>query len=164
MTAKLHKGEVDYNDRPTDVLVKVFYFALTTLSTIGYGDFSPISTLERGVGAFVLLCGVAVFSFIIGQFIVILLNYQSLWIVGYHKDLSQWIALLSRFNNGNPLKKELITKIEDFFNYYWQHNRLSPIQSESGMRFMNELPYYVQSEIFVDYLFTDFLYNYRSYF
>ena len=29
---------------------------------------------------------------------------------------------------------------------------------------MDELPYYVQSEIFVDYLFTDFLYNYRSYF
>ena len=131
-TEKLGKDDPENTDNPSDVLVKVFYFALTTLSTIGYGDFSPVSTLERGIGAFVLLCGVAVFSFIMGQFIDILMNYKSLWIVGYHKDLSQWIALLSRFNNGNPLNKELITKIEDFFNYYWQNNRLSPIQSESG--------------------------------
>jgi hypothetical protein len=142
-TAMLNKDDPENTDEPTDVLVKVFYWALTTLSTIGYGDYSPVSTLERGVGAFVLLSGVAVFSFIMGQFIDILMNYKSLWIVGYHKDLSQWIALLSRFNNGNPLNKELITKIEDFFNYYWDNNRLSPIQSESGQRFMDELPYYV---------------------
>lgn len=41
MTVKLHKYEPDNTDQPTDVLVKVFYFALTTLSTIGYGDYSP---------------------------------------------------------------------------------------------------------------------------
>jgi hypothetical protein len=29
---------------------------------------------------------------------------------------------------------------------------------------MDELPYYVQGEIIIDYLFTDFLYIYRSYF
>jgi len=29
---------------------------------------------------------------------------------------------------------------------------------------MDELPYYVQGEIVIDYLFTDFLYKYRSYF
>jgi hypothetical protein len=29
---------------------------------------------------------------------------------------------------------------------------------------MDELPYYVQGEIIIDYLFTDFLYAYRNYF
>lgn len=29
---------------------------------------------------------------------------------------------------------------------------------------MDELPYYVQGEIIIDYLFTDFLYKYRTYF
>jgi len=29
---------------------------------------------------------------------------------------------------------------------------------------MDELPYYVQGEIFIDYLFNDFLYIYRWYF
>jgi len=92
------------------------------------------------------------------------MNYKSLWKVGHHKDLSKWIALLSRFNNGNPLNKELITKIEDFFDYYWENNRLSAIRTEADMRFMDELPGYVQEKIFIDYLFNDFLYKYRTYF
>lgn len=59
-------------------MVKVIYFALTTLSTIGFGDFHPVSPLERSTAAFILLFGVAIFSFIMGQFIEILMNYKSL--------------------------------------------------------------------------------------
>jgi len=64
--------------------------------------------------------------------------------MGNHKDLSKWISLLSRFNNGVPIKKELITKIEDFFNYYWENNRLQAISSDNDLRFMNELPHSMQ--------------------
>lgn len=68
------------------------------------------------------------------------MNYKSLWAVGNHKDLSKWIALLSRFNNGNPLNKDLITKIEDFFEYYWMNNKLAALSSEEDIRLMDELP------------------------
>jgi hypothetical protein len=78
--------------------------------------------------------------------------------------LSKWIALLTRFNNGNPLKKDLITKIEDFFEYYWEHNRMQALKSEEDIRFVSELPNNVQSEIIIDYLWNDFLYRYRFYF
>jgi len=145
-------------------LINEIYYAITTLTTIGYGDFHPVSQIERSIAAFILLWGVTIFSFIMGQFIEILMNYKSLWKVGKHKDLSKWIALLSRFNNGNPLNKELITKIEDFFDYYWLNNRMSAIENEMDQRFMDELPFYVQGEIIIDYLFTDFLYAYRNYF
>ena len=161
---KLKTYDPENEDDSMDKLVKVWYFAITTLSTIGYGDYSPISTQERLIAAAILMFGVAVFSFIMGQFIEILMNYKSLWKVGHHKDLSKWIALLSRFNNGNPLNKELITKIEDFFNYYWENNRLSALSSEADIRFMDELPHSVQGQIFIDYLFTDFLYKYKNYF
>ena len=57
-----------------------------------------------------------------------------------------------------------MTQIEDFFDYYWSNNRLSAFQSSEDVRFMDELPLKVQSEIFVDYLFVDFLYDYRSFF
>lgn len=145
-------------------LVKLWYFAFTTLSTIGFGDFSPQSTKERFIAVFILLFGVSVFSFIIGQFIEIMRNYKSLWAVGHHKDLSKWISLLSRFNNGNPLKKEMITEIEDFFNFYWENNRMFALASERDLRFMNGLPVTIQQQILVDYLFSDFLYKYKSYF
>ena len=41
---------------------------------------------------------------------------------------------------------------------------MSAIENEMDQRFMDELPYYVQGEIIIDYLFTDFLYAYRNYF
>jgi len=88
--------------------------------------------------------GVTMFSFIMGQFIEILINYKSLWEVGYHKDLSKWIALLSRFNNGNPLNKDMITQIEDFFNFYWENNRLAALSNEKDLAFMDQLPAEVQ--------------------
>ena len=55
-------------------LVIVVYFAFTTLSTVGFGDFNPKSEIERIVTTFILLVGVACFSYIMGQFIDILMN------------------------------------------------------------------------------------------
>lgn len=52
------------------------YFALTTLSTVGYGDYFPISNLERIIAIFIMLCGVAFFSYIMGSFIAIISNYD----------------------------------------------------------------------------------------
>ena len=45
------------------------YYAFTSLSTVGFGDFYPCSDMERIVCAFMLLYGVAIFSFVMGKFI-----------------------------------------------------------------------------------------------
>lgn len=163
-TVKLNHDDPENTDSSMDRMVKVWYFAITTLSTIGFGDFHPVTPGERILASFVLLFGVAIFSFIMSQFIQILMNYKSLWQVSNHRDLSMWIALLSRFNSGNPLGKELITKIEDFFNYYWEKNRLAIMRSDLDRRFLRELPDNVQADIFINYLFNDFLYLYKGYF
>lgn len=47
-----------------DVLILMVYFAFTTLSTVGFGDFNPKSEFERVMTTFVLLIGVACFSYI----------------------------------------------------------------------------------------------------
>lgn len=60
-------------DRTTfnDFLVYV-YFAFTTLATVGFGDYHAKSNMERGIMAFQMLFGVAIFSYIMGNFITIL--------------------------------------------------------------------------------------------
>lgn len=52
------------------------YFALTTLSTVGYGDYYPISNGERIYSILIMLAGVAFFSYIMGSFIAIISNYD----------------------------------------------------------------------------------------
>lgn len=41
---------------------------------------------------------------------------------------------------------------------------MQALKSEEDIRFVNELPVTVQSEIIIDYLWNDFLYRYRFYF
>ena len=59
-------GLEDYNT--TDQLITSLYFALTMLSTVGYGDLYPISNAEMVVGVLLMMIGVSVFSIVMGQF------------------------------------------------------------------------------------------------
>ena len=60
-----------------DQFITMCYFALTTLSTVGYGDFTPISKLEMIFTVIVMLGGVAFFSYIMSNFVTIIANYES---------------------------------------------------------------------------------------
>ena len=57
---------------PKSIWIITTYFSFTSLSTVGFGDYHPRSNIERMVGSFILLWGVAIFSFIMGNFIDIL--------------------------------------------------------------------------------------------
>jgi len=100
-----------------------------------------------------------------GNFIEILINYKSVEGHGQEShELSKWLALVSRFNNGRPLKKSLVQKIEDHFEYYWANNKQAAFKTVEDQRFMNELPKGMRRHIYLNYLFKDFLYFFRPYF
>jgi len=42
------------------------YFAITSLTTTGFGDFYPVTNSERILYSFILLFGVAIFSYFLG--------------------------------------------------------------------------------------------------
>lgn len=109
-------------NKSTQSMVKVWYFAITTLTTIGFGDFKPISVVEKMVIAFVMLFGVTIFSYIMGMFIEILVNYKSFQVGGDHQKLNNFILLLSKFTRENRISKDVITQIEQFFDFYWENN------------------------------------------
>jgi hypothetical protein len=54
----------------------MLYFAFTSLSTVGFGDINPRSNIERLLGAFMLLLGVAIFSVFMGNFQNILASFK----------------------------------------------------------------------------------------
>lgn len=123
-----------------------------------------MSTIEKVIVAIILMFAVAIFSIIMGNFIEILMARNNLENSGNHKDLSKWIALLTKFNDQKPLARDLIVKIEDFFEYYWDNNPLMASKSDEDLRFINELPNSTKQAIYIEYLFRDFLYKFNDFF
>ena len=117
------------------------YYALTTLSTVGYGDLLPRNSPEKLMMSVVLLVGVTIFSLIMNKLMDVLKDFKEM---GYTegtspRDLAKWIVLLAKINSGKPLAKDLVASIEDFFDFYWSNDRMRTLKSEADQRITSEL-------------------------
>jgi len=86
-------GMYDLGD--IDNLIRVVYFSFTTLSTIGLGDYNPKSEIERIITIFILLFGVVCLSYIMNQFLAILVEFRKVTEENQDcENLSKWLGLL----------------------------------------------------------------------
>merc|ERR1711871_1287172 len=51
-----------------------------------------------------------------------------------------------------------------YFEYYWQNDKNYAIQTAEDLRFMDELPNNIRTDIYKDFLFADFLYMFNVHF
>jgi len=143
----------------------VTYFAFTTLSTVGFGDFHPRSDAERAVCAIILLVGVAIFSYIMGNFIEILISIQDLNAdFDDGENLSKWFGLIKRFNSSRSISIELKLKIEEYFDYRWINDKNQAVSCETDIKLLEQLPTDVKRKIYSDFLFKTFIYNFKKFF
>lgn len=147
--------EFDLKDKESmHQLIVSCYFALTTLSTVGYGDYYPISNQERFVTLIIQLGGVAFFSYIMGNFIEIVANMEAN--VGppdKSGDLNNWLILLTRYTRNNiALSKAMTDDIEDHFSYFWTHDRLASLNQGT---YIEDLPRRLKIQVITGYLFAD---------
>lgn len=59
--------------RPFRGALTMMYWAFTTLSTVGFGDYYPKSNFERALLSFGFLTGVAIFSYMMSNFAEIII-------------------------------------------------------------------------------------------
>lgn len=123
---------LDHNERSNwQIGIIMVYYAFTSLSTVGFGDYNPRSDGERLICAMILLFGVAIFSYIMGTFIEILGDYQSLNAdLDDGDSLTQFFLLLQKFNEDAPLAEPLRNRIEEHFQYKWAHDRNQAIDDK----------------------------------
>lgn len=74
------------------------YYAITMLSTVGYGDLYPISNNEKLFAVFCMLFGVATFSVVMDQLMVAQEEYKTqMNDPDNGKELELWLLCLPRF-------------------------------------------------------------------
>ena len=59
------------------VLIQM-YFMMTSLSTVGFGDYYPTNNFERMFGSIILLAGVAIFSYIMSKLATLIINFNKM--------------------------------------------------------------------------------------
>lgn len=95
-----------------DVIIISWYYSMTTLTTVGYGDYYPISNTEIFVAVCYMLCGVVFFSYIMSSVIEIINNQQKkMSLEDKSQGLRNWLTVLTRYTNKKPLPLSLYNQI-----------------------------------------------------
>lgn len=82
-----------------DRLIILVYFALTTLSTVGYGDLFPTSIMEKAFGVAIEIIGVTIFSILMNNFAEITISIIGNSFNSSEERLVQWFAVIKLIRN-----------------------------------------------------------------
>lgn len=92
------------------------YFSLTSLSTVGFGDYHPRANSERIFCAIILVLGVMIFSYVMGNFISMIESFKALNAEPDEGDeLSKFFGLIKRYNNNKDINQNLKERLEEYF-------------------------------------------------
>lgn len=173
---KTHFGERFGFDKltPPERLERVWYFMMTTLTTVGYGDYTASNSYERIFLIVVLVAGVASFAVTMGKVNGIISEFDSLTgDTDNMAGLDIWMSSLEDMHGKIPPK--LKKQIYDHFNYYWTHDRLKGIalsywtaDDVEGMTsikdtYLKNLPANLIQQV-LNYLFEDIFYKFKYFF
>lgn len=101
------------------------YYSFTTLSTIGFGDFHPKDDIERLFCAIIMVGGVMVFSYIMGNFVDMIKSYEIMnGDIDDGDNLSKFFGLMKKFNKGKDINQDLKERIEAYFSFRWINDKL----------------------------------------
>lgn len=127
---------MDENYKPIELYAVAFYWSVTTITTVGYGDISGTNNFERLFCSVMMIAGVVSFSFASGSLASIIQNYDNT-----NAILQERLVLLNKVYKEYKLPLELFIKIKKSMGY----------ESKQDMHdlhvFMNELPYKLKMEL-----------------
>lgn len=141
----------------------MLYYAFTTLSTIGFGDYYPKSDAERVFCIIILLSGVSNFSLIKMNCFRILTDILNLY-SDYEEDeeLSMFLKCLDRFNENTPIKQSFRDEVVKFFDFKWKNDKNICIKKDYML--YEQLPEDVQIATVTKAIHADFIVKFFKFF
>lgn len=114
---------------------------MTSLTTVGLGDYHPVQNIEYVVGAFMLLFGVLIFSNFMNIFMDLIFKYKT-HVSDFDEgdELAKFIGTLNRFNYNEDIKIETKEWLENYFNYRWNNYKNKAFTTEEDLAILEQLP------------------------
>jgi hypothetical protein len=114
-----------------------FYWTITTVTTVGYGDISGTNMMERVYCCFVMIIGVIAYGYANGTLASIMTNYDN-----KSEGFQIKMEILEKANTIYDLDHELYRNISESLHYVDLENDYEDLNN-----FVQELPNHLKSEI-----------------
>ena len=109
-------GFQDYGDK--ELYITAFYFCVTTIVTVGFGDITAYSSGEKIICIFLMLIGVISFSFATGSLASIISNYDS-----SEAKLKEKMAVLVEIQRQYEIGEQMFDELRKAIKY--DHSKMS---------------------------------------
>jgi voltage-gated potassium channel len=122
---------------PVSAYIKAFYWAVTTMATVGYGDITPTTDGGRLLAVAVMLLGVGFYGVMIGHVSALFLASDK-----HRQNTRERLDELRSFFRHYDVPPELQSSVLKFYNHLLSHRA-----NENEERIISELPHALQSEL-----------------
>jgi hypothetical protein len=108
---------------------RLYYFMLSTVTTIGYGDIHAVTVREMLFVIFCELVGVFIYQYIVSSFVVILTDPSR------QRFLAKFQRVYRTFRS-RGLSDQALTDLLRYYEYIWEHDRNREFFYENTRRLM----------------------------
>ena len=130
----------DYIDSQNfSLYINSLYFHWSTIFTIGYGDILSVALKERVYNIFLMLIGIAVYSYTVTS-LGNLLSKLDLVTIKYNKNINTLNELKGKHN----ISESFYKKLKNYFDYHYQHN------TGERFKFVEELPRKIMKDLLLN--------------
>mmetsp|Transcript_37196 Transcript_37196/g.117068 ORF Transcript_37196/g.117068 Transcript_37196/m.117068 type:complete len:1082 (+) Transcript_37196:459-3704(+) len=95
--------------------VTSMYWAITTLSTVGYGDISPVSNVEKLITVFYMIMNLGLSSYLLGNMTMLLTRADQ-----STGDYRMQVNVLEKFMSRNAIPPELVLQMRSFLQLQFE--------------------------------------------
>ena len=144
-------------------LIFSMYYMVTTLSTVGYGDYFPTSIGEKIFAIVIMMIGVTIFATVMNNFMQMFLALTIPADRTNNEDnLTRWFSMIKRirmqpFGEGTDISVELKEEIENHFRYFWENDRVASLLEKK--QYFDSIPFRIQEHVMTQFLFSDILFR-----
>jgi hyperpolarization activated cyclic nucleotide-gated potassium channel 2 len=101
-----------------ELYVTALYWVFSTMTTVGYGDIIPLTTLQRLYGTFIMVGSVGLFAYLLGNIGSLVAKNNAEYAIYRER-----VVLLNIFMAKNALPRDLQYRARRFLEYIWAQQR-----------------------------------------